>query len=365
MTLPRTLEPFIGFSQALRKAGFSVSPEQTESFIAAVGILGPRDIGDVFQSGLAVFSVPPERRHEYEAVFRTVFLGQTVVAPEEQSDETSVEAHEPTGETREVEVAEDDTKIGGEATAAERLGQRSLSGLGEEDALRVFARRAPNALPRRISYRRRPATHGTAIDMRRVLKDAAKRDGDIARLFETKRKTRQRRVLLLVDVSGSMKDRSGASLRLAHALVQAADTAEVFTLGTRLTRITSALKPAGRAQALARAAELIADFDGGTRIGDALQVYLSVPRYAGFARGAVVVVLSDGLEIGSPDAMEDAVARLSRIAWRVDWLTPLAREDFRPETEALQRILPNVTTLGDGSGTGVITSHILNLARAA
>lgn len=365
MTLPRALEPFITFAQTLRRAGFAVSPDQTESFIAAVGILGPRDLNDIYHSGLAVFSVQPERREQYGALFRAVFLGQTVAAPVEDDDEDAVEAYEPTGDTQDVDVPDEESEIGGEAVVAERLGQRGLSDQGQDEALRRFVRQAPDALPRRLSYRRRPTKSGTAIDVRRILKEAAKRDGDVIHLFETRRKTRQRRVLLLVDVSGSMKDRSDASMRLAHAVVKVADSAEVFTLGTRLTRITAALKPTDRALALKRTAQAVADFDGGTRIGDALLAYLAVPRYAGFVRGAAVIVLSDGLERGSPDAMIQAVSRLSRLAWRVDWLTPLASQEFTPKTDALKAILPHIHTLGDGSDTQAITTHILNLARAA
>lgn len=365
MTLPRALHPFVTFAQSLRRAGFAVSPDQTESFIAAVGILGPRELNDIYLSGLAVFSVQPEQRTQYDALFRAVFLGQTVAAPVEDDDSNAVDAHEPTGDSRDIEVPDEDAEVGAEATVTERLGQRDLSNLGEDETLRRFVRLAPNALPRRLSYRNQPAKNGTALDMRRVLKEAAKRDGEVIHLFETRRKTRQRRVLLLVDVSGSMKDRSDASMRLAHAVTQAADSAEVFTLGTRLTRITSALKPADQTLALTRVSQSVADFDGGTRIGDALLAYLAVPRYAGFARGAAVVVLSDGLERGTPDAMIEAVRRLSRLAWRVDWLTPLAEDEFTPETQALKAILPHIHKLGDGSDTQAITAHILNLARAA
>ena len=200
--------------------------------------------------------------------------------------------------------------------------------------------------------------------MRRTLREAARRDGDVMRLHQSRRKMRQRRVLMLIDVSGSMKDRSETLLRLSHTVVQAADRAEVFTLGTRLTRITQALRPREGVQALMRASQAIADFDGGTRIGDALAAYLSVPRYAGFARGAAVVVLSDGLERGEPGAMIDAVQRLSRSAWRLDWLTPLASDpDYRPVTAGLSGILPILDHLGDASSTAAVADHILTMAR--
>jgi uncharacterized protein with von Willebrand factor type A (vWA) domain len=108
----------------------------------------------------------------------------------------------------------------------------------------------------------------------------------------------------------------------------------------------------------------IADIDGGTRIGDALAAYLAVPRYAGFVRGAAVIVLSDGLERGTPDAMIDAVRRLSRSAWRLDWLTPLAADpDYEPRTEGLAQVLPILDHLGDGASTAAVTNHILTMAR--
>lgn len=360
---PQAIKPFLRFAQVLRGAGFAVSPDQTVGFVESVGLLGPRDMTDIYRAGRALFAIPPERLAEYDALFRAIFLDQIIQAPADGDDEDELQAYEPGTQTVELEVEEDETEIGAEPTGNERLGQRALRE-GDGDALRRLLREAPNALPRRVSYRRRAATKGDRIDMRRTLREAARRDGDVMRLHQSRRKLQQRRVLLLIDVSGSMKDRSESLLRLAHAVVQSADRAEVFTLGTRLTRITQALKPADRAQALARASEAIADFDGGTRIGDALAAYLAVPRFAGFARGAAVVVLSDGLERGEPGAMVDAVQRLSRSAWRLDWLTPLAADpDYSPATAGLAAVLPVLDHLGDGNSTAAVTDHILTMAR--
>ena len=153
--------------------------------------------------------------------------------------------------------------------------------------------------------------------MRRALREAVRRDGEVVRLPVLQRRLAQRRVLLLIDVSGSMKDRTDTQLRFAHTLARATNRLEVFTLGTRLTRITRAMRRSSRDQALAMASTLVADWDGGTRLGDALQAFLAVPRFAGFARGAFCIVLSDGLERGDPSAMTDAVARMSRLAWAI------------------------------------------------
>jgi uncharacterized protein with von Willebrand factor type A (vWA) domain len=145
--------------------------------------------------------------------------------------------------------------------------------------------------------------------------------------------------------------------------VQAATQVEVFTFGTRLTRVTRALRVRRREQALSAAANAVSDWDGGTRIGDALQAFLAVPRFAGYARGAAVLVISDGLERGDVVAMRDAVARLSRRAWRLDWLTPLATgRAFTPQTAGLLAIRPLVDEMADGGSSAAIVTHILSLS---
>jgi len=106
----------------------------------------------------------------------------------------------------------------------------------------------------------------------------------------------------------------------------------------------------------------VSDWDGGTRIGDALQAFLAVPRFGGYARGAAVVVVSDGLERGDLTALRDAVAKLSRRAWRLSWLTPLAvGSNFVPQTEALIAIRRFVDDMVDGGSTAAVVGHVLSL----
>ncbi|RMD91054.1 MAG: VWA domain-containing protein [Alphaproteobacteria bacterium] len=366
MRLPRAAYPFVEFPAILRAHGFAIAPDQTIGFIEAVGLLGPRSIADIHAAGLALLAIPRERREEYDALFRAYFMGQTVAAPAEGEEGEELEAHEPQGGAREVEAEEEEGEAGTEAAAAERLSHRAFEARGEDAALAAFRREAPARLPRRHSRRRARATHGDRLDMRRALREAVRREGELFRLPMSARKLSQRRIVLLIDVSGSMKDQSETSLRFAHALAQVAERFEVFTLGTRLTRITPAMRLRQRDRALARAGAIVADFDGGTRLGEALGAFLAVPRFAGFARGAAVIVLSDGLERGDPSALVAAVQRLSRLAWRLDWLTPLAAEPgFEPRTEALAAILPWIDSLGPGAGVGAIAAHVLNLAREA
>lgn len=365
--LPRPIEPFVNFAGVLRSHGFPVSPDQTMGFIEAIGLLGPRHIGDVYRSARALFTVPHERVGEFEALFRAFFMGQAIAAPVPGTDkDEEVQAFEAADSEIEIEETECEEETGAEATFTERLSRRRFAPASDLHALIRFARAAPARLPRRRSYRFARARHGDRLDMRRTLRNAVRRDGEVFTLAESRRKTRQRRIVLLIDVSGSMRDYTENALRFAHVLAQAAERFEAFTLGTRLTRITTALALANRDQALERVGGLVADFDGGTQIGHALQAFLNVPRYAGFGRGAAVVVLSDGLERGDSLTLLDAVRRLSRMAWRLDWLSPLAADpDYSPQTEALHQILPWLDFFGDGSRTEALCDHFLTMERAA
>ena len=362
-TPPRALRPFLAFPGLLRAHGFAVGPDRTEGFVAAVGLLGPRGMGDVHAAALALLAPPPERRAQFDALFRAHFLGQTLAAPaaEGEDDAPAFDASDggaPPPETGEVEES------GAAATEAEALRVRSLDPFGEDEALRRLAREAPARLPRRLSRRSRAARSG-APDLRRALREALRREGELMALPARRRRSRQRRVLLLLDVSGSMKAQSEGALRFAHALTRGGERVETFTLGTRLTRITRACALRDRAQAVAAASDLVADWDGGTRLGDALGAFLAVPRFSGLARGALVLVVSDGLERGDPGAMVEAVRRLSRLAWALHWLTPLAAEPgFEPRTEALRAALPHLDHLGDGSRTERLCAHVLGLAAA-
>jgi hypothetical protein len=364
--LPRAARVFVSFAALLRANAFAVAPEQTTAFLAAIGLLGPRSLESIRQAGLATLAPPPERRATYDRLFDLHFRGSEALerADGEQDDEELVRLQEE-GRGQEEPLRADEANESGLAGArAEALVERRFASQSANDALRRLWREARRRLPRRRGHRRMRARRGPFADLRRTLRDTVRNDGEMLRLARLKRRARPRRLLLLLDVSGSMKARTEDNMKLAHALVQAARDVEVFTFGTRLTRVTRALRLKRREQALAAAAHLVSDWDGGTRIGDALQAFLAVPRFSAYARGAAVVVVSDGLERGDPSALRDAAARLSRQAWRLSWLTPLAAgPGFKPQTEALIAIARFVDDLVDGGSSAAIVSHLLALAR--
>ena len=363
-TMPAPARHLAGFPPFLRGFGFTTSPDQTVAFLQAVELLGPRGIDDVRRAAVATLSPPRERSGEFDALFRAWFHGEFAPVPRGSEDETEVRVHDEGRAVHEPADAPDFGESGQSATAAEMLGDRRFRAETSVERLRRFAREAPERLPRRRGLRRTRARRGDTVDLRRVLRAAVRQGGDTPVLPWLRRRLRQRRLLLLIDVSGSMKEHTEGALRFACALYHAAERMEGFTLGTRLTRITGALRLRNPDAALAKASALVPDWDGGTRIGDALQAFLAVPRFAGCARGAAVVVLSDGLERSGPDSMTGAVARLSRLAWRVSWLTPLAADpEFRPETTALAAIAPLLDDLGDGSSPEALCRHMLSLGR--
>ncbi|MDO9637592.1 MAG: VWA domain-containing protein [Pseudotabrizicola sp.] len=362
MPLPRALAPFLTFAQVLRGHGFLAAPDQTRTFIAATGLLGPASLRDIRRAAHATFGPPPERHAEFDALFDKVFLGMAFAAPAPGEAEDLPTAYDA-GDAALLPEPEDEDPSGAEATALERLTARAFA--EDADGLRAFARAVPRALPRRRARRLTPG-RGRAPDPSRTFRAMLRHDGEITRLPRRTRQTRQRRVLLLIDVSGSMKAGTEGAMRLSHALVQAGERVEVFTLGTRLTRVSRALRHRNRDQALIRAAGLVADWDGGTRLGEALQVFLAVPRFAGFARGALVVVLSDGLERGGPEALVQAMDRMRGLAWSVLWLSPLAADPaYRVETGAMRAIAPMIDRLGNGATPQAIAAEILTFAKGA
>ena len=274
-----TIAHFLGFTALLRRSGFAVAPEQSMAWLTAIELLGPSEMEDIRRAARATLAPPPERFADFDALFDAHFLGSIVPGLEEVSPATKNHCAPPrTGQSvPNLNSAMRRDESGAEATSAERLLARRFS------AARTRTRCADSPARCRVVCRsgaaiagaqRAPAQARHAADVSRCMRNA----GEIVRLRRRRRRLRQRRIVVLIDVSGSMKERTQAHLAFAHALVRAADSVEVFTMGTRLTRITRPLRLKSREQALATASLLVADWDGGTRIGDALNAFLAVPR---------------------------------------------------------------------------------------
>ncbi|RWD48951.1 MAG: VWA domain-containing protein [Mesorhizobium sp.] len=362
-TLPRAAAPLLGFGRLLRRFGFLIAPEQISGFMQAVTLLGPRSMVDIHEAALATLAPPPDRRDEFEAHFQSHFYGNTAAVVEGEADEETRIKDDGGTSDEEIEVAHQEE--GGElSSGAEQLSARDFRRDG--DGLAAFRRKLATALPARRSFRTVRTHVRGKLDLRRSLREIVSADGDVPSPLLRRRQTVPRKLLILIDVSGSMKLHTSDYLKLAHAAVQGADRAEIFTFGTRLNRITTALRIRDRDQALAHVAALVDDWDGGTRMGPTLLAFLSVPRFSAFARGAAVIILSDALERGDHAELETAMRRLSARAFRLSLATPLAGDPrFQPATAALRAILPVLDDLVDGSSIADLTDFILSLARPA
>jgi len=366
LRVPRAAEPFLQFARELRAQQFAVAPEQVKSFLSAVSLLGPRSIEDIRQAGLATLAPPPDRHGAYDAVFRAVFLGDTVSIAEGAEEDEEIRVKDSGVQQRERDESLRQEKGGALTSAIEQLSLRDFEALTNEDRLSQFRHDLPQSLPVRRSFRSNRTRSRGQIDLRRSLREIVQSDGDVPCPLLRKRQAVPRRIVLLIDISGSMKLHTLDYLKLAHAVVQATGNAEVFTFGTRLSRITRPLRIRDGDSALAAVARGVDDWDGGTRIGSALLAFLAVPRFTALARGAAVCILSDGLERGDHGDMERAMRRLSARAFRLSLCTPLAGDArFQPDTAALRAVLPLLDDLTDGSSIERLTSFILSLGRAA
>lgn len=364
MKLPHAAAVLVDFTRLLRVYGFAVAQEQVVMFLESVLLLGPKNIESIRHAALATLAPPADRHAEFDALFHEFFFEEAAVVSAARSlPEEDAPVKDKGEERQEPPEIEGSNRSGKAATAQEILGIRHFTTTPDDQVLDRLKRKGPKALPRRLGFRKAPDRKGNILDLRRSLRRVVEHDGDVLRLMREKRQSLQRLIVLLIDISGSMKAQTADYLRYAHALTRMADKVETFTFGTRLTRITRALRQRDPARALERVAASVDDWDGGTRIGPALQAFLSNPRYASLLRGAVVLVLSDGLERGDPQAMREAVARMGRRASYLTWLTPLAADPrFRPETRALKDILEFLDQLGNGGTLASLVDHTLHIS---
>jgi uncharacterized protein with von Willebrand factor type A (vWA) domain len=218
------------------------------------------------------------------------------------------------------------------ATAVERLAGRDFADLSPAELATLVdaMRRLRIATPLRRSRRTVRVPHGNRVDLRSTLRLGRRTGGDPATLVHRRPREKPRRLVVLCDISGSMEPYGRAMLQLLYCAAGVA-RAEVFTFATRLTRLTRVLAGTAPAAALEKAGLVAPDWAGGTRIAAALKDFTDRHGRRGMARGAVVLVVSDGWETGPPAALAHEMERLSRLAYRIVWANPRTQSPrYRP-----------------------------------
>lgn len=343
-----SVERLVEFGQALRRAGLPVGTGRVATFAGAAALVP----GDLYWAGRATLVSRRDDIPIYDRVFGELFTYGISEGPGRPPP--------PIGlfggiTSRDIAGGESETDRESRlevsrASRVERLKRRSFATLTDAelaDLARAVDRLRLVAPVRRT--RRRTGNRRGDVDPRRTVRRALRTGGDPVVILRRVRRTRPRRVTLLLDISGSMSSFSRALLVFAHAALLADARWEAFTFGTRLTRLTGVLRASRPDEALRRAADEARDWDGGTRIGDALRELVTRYGKGETVRGAVVVICSDGLDVGDPDVLGAQMARLGRLAHRVVWLNPLQENpDYRPLARGMAAALPHVDLFGSG-----------------
>jgi uncharacterized protein len=359
-------EVLLGFADAARDAGLPASHRRVRTMLRAADALGVAAPAGAYWAGRLSLCADPDDLPRYDAEFARYFG----LRPRQRTSPVASGTGRPVATFGAAEV-DGEAGTAASATAAsdvELLRYRDVAALSDverAEVYRLLALLAP-ATPMRPGRRHRPARRG-AVDPARTVRWLLRTGGEPARLARRARRPRPRRLVLLVDVSGSMAPYADALLRFAHAAVRCRPTGtEVFTVGTRLTRVTRQLRARDPDVALRACGRAVPDWSGGTRLGESVRAFLDRWGQRGVARQAVVVLASDGWERGDPALLGEQLARLSRLAHRIVWVNPhRGRPGYQPLTGGMRAALPYLDALVAGHSFAALAELVGELRRGA
>ncbi len=385
------------FSRRLREAGLPTSVERAVNFADALRLVAPVSRRRLYWTARAVFVSERGQVPAFDQVFAAVFGGSPGALGEPQSgpaqtepappDERPVQERDAASAGSDAAADEDRLAVGVAPTPARDPAAADAEEIpvpvvpSDEELLRGkrFDALAPAELaalyrlmselevapPPRRTRRARPDRHGERVDLRRTLRASLRTAGDPVRVRRRRRRVVRRRMVLLCDISGSMEPYARAYLQFLTCAAGSGPRAEAFVFATRLTRLTRALSSRHPERAIQRAAAAAPDWSSGTRIGAALKEFNDRHGRRGMARGAVVVILSDGWERGDPALVGREMARLARLAHRIVWVNPrAAAPGFSPRTGGMAAALPHCDALVSGHSLDALDKVIAAIGGA-
>ena len=367
--LPVKAEASVKFVRELRAHGLSIPVQASVTYADALDAMNVSKQSEIYWAGRIALLTDPKDIAVYDEVFQR-FWGRfwnaaemmIEVEPEqlavgydtdEDLEDSSEESEQTEDDTPEDDPEQDEAEIiAVRYSHEEMLADKDFSQCSPEELAEMTSLFAQLRLggAKVMSRRLRPSLHARGpLDIRQTVSRGLRTGGELLRWYHAQPRERLRRLVLLVDVSGSMASYARALLRFTHAAVAARRRVEVFAMGTRLTRLTRELATHDPDAALASAAEAVMDWSGGTRLGDALAEFNTRWGIPGMARGAVVVILSDGWDRGDPEAISEQMIRLHRAAHRLIWVNPLkATPDYAPLARGMAAALPHVDNFVSG-----------------
>jgi uncharacterized protein with von Willebrand factor type A (vWA) domain len=372
------------FGRRLREAGVAVTPDREARFAEALTLTRPLARRRLYWTARAALLSDQSQVKAFDALFNEVF-GSRIDAPAADPEDAGSPEREPApADARESDPAvwphadpsdaesqpraripvaesladapdsdavEREVAVPMVACDEERLRTKRFDALAPDELAAIYRLMSELriATPQRRTRRAERDRLGEHIDLRRTLRSSLRTGGDPMHLQRRRRRVVPRRIVLLCDISGSMEPYARAYLRFLTSAVGSGPHAEAFVFATRLTRITRALATRSPERAIQRAADAAPDWSSGTRIGDALREFNDRHGRRGMARGAVVVILSDGWERGDPQVVAREMERLSRLAYRIVWVNPRASAaGFTPSAGGMAAALPYIDALVAG-----------------
>ena len=365
---PDPLAPLVAFGRELRTAGLPVGTGRILTFCRAVAALGLTDRDSLYWAGRTSMIGRKEDFDAFDDAFDAWYRslgtkGELLIEltlpmsggtkPDanwgDMPDNLEVTIGGIAAQWRSAgdDDPEDDeeTSIRIVASGVEVLREKSFPDLTEDERARVAAmiRRLAVTVPVERTRRTRPSPKGTTFDIRRTLRRSLRTQGEPFDRAWRKRKTRTRPLVLILDISGSMAPYARALMQFGYAAMAAGRRVEVFVFGTRLTRVTRTLRTKDPDRALHEIGKQVADWEGGTRIGESLKTLLDGWSQRAALRGSIVVLCSDGLERGDPDLLKAQMARLRRLAHRVVWVNPLKGSPrYEPLARGMAAAMPSI-----------------------
>ncbi len=361
-------------NRRLRERGLPVTPGRSIEFTRALTLVRPVARRQLYWTARAVFVSDETQVAAFDSVFFSIF-GSRADEEREAPEDVQTTAPAPTPDERprsehgsfaddlraaasspSPDLASDSDEaelelLVARASDEELLREKTFDALDPHELAQLYRlmSRLELATPLRRTRRYEQKRRGQRVDLRRTLRASLRTAGDPVRLKRRQRRIVPRRLVLLCDISGSMEPYARAYLQFLTCATGSGSNAEAFVFATRLTRITRALAARNPERAIQRAAAAAPDWSSGTRIGDALREFNDRHGRRGMARGAVIVILSDGWERGDPMLVGREMERLARLAHRIVWVNPrVGADDFSVQSGGMVAALPHCDALVSG-----------------
>ncbi len=363
----------VAFARILRGADIDVPLDSVIVFVSALGRIGLENRDDVYWAAYSTLI----RRHEDTQIFDRAFavfwdqliaVGPTSFEQQTESVTLLVDTEEDNNDdTNKEPVEEDENTIALRFSNVETLREKDFAAYSDTELREAeqFMSSLKLAGPPKRSLRLQKANRkGSRPDIRRTMRAVLQNDGEPIERYWREPSTRLRRLVVLLDISGSMEPYARALLRFMHAAVVGRQRVEAFTLGTRLTRITRELTSRDPDRALARTSAQVADWSGGTRLGECLQNFNDKWGVGSLARGSIFVILSDGWDRGEPKVLAEQMLRLRRVAYRVIWVNPLkVSPGYAPLARGMAAAMPHIDDFVEGHSLEALRELTAVIAR--